>query len=116
MTWALCFNCGEVKFGALRACPRCEVGPTGNVALDMTFSDHHLEKETLEEFGAVIAAIHEVSDDDQQCFWSFIRYVSADHPEIITVKLEADVQAECDAVLARASLPEVTVRRTHQEE
>jgi len=46
VTWALCLNCGEVKFGAICPCPKCNVESTGDMNLDIAFSDHHMAKET----------------------------------------------------------------------
>lgn len=109
MTWALCFNCGEVKFGAICPCPKCDVKSTGDMNLDIAFSDHNLSKATLEDFGKVVAAIHAASDDDELCFWTFIRYVSINHPSILGVKLEPEAAQKCDALLARITLPPVTV-------
>ena len=39
MTQALCLHCGEIKFGALCPCPQCQADSTGNVDLDIAFSD-----------------------------------------------------------------------------
>ena len=80
MTWALCFNCGSTKFGALLPCPECQAASTGDISLDIAFSDHHMAVESLEEFGAVVRAIRQVCEDDQLRFWSFIYYVSTRHP------------------------------------
>ena len=30
MTWALCLNCGEKKFGAIVPCPNCGVGSSAS--------------------------------------------------------------------------------------
>ena len=57
MTWALCLTCGDVKFGAICPCPNCGVSSTGNMQLDIAFSDHHLSRRTLDELGAVVAEI-----------------------------------------------------------
>ncbi|MCA8986967.1 MAG: hypothetical protein KDA78_04970 [Planctomycetaceae bacterium] len=110
MTWALCLNCGEVKFGAICPCPRCHVDSTGDINLDIAFSDHRIAKETLSELGGVVAAIHEVSADDEICFWAFIRYVSVNHPSILSVDLNPDAEVKCDEVLKQAHLPDVTLR------
>jgi hypothetical protein len=109
MTIALCFNCGRTKFGAICPCPDCLVNSTGDMGLDIAFSDHHMSTRTLEAFGRVVKAIARVCDDDQLRFWSFIRYVSVHHPSILGVKLSPEIEAECDAVLARALPPAVVV-------
>src|SRR4051794_1647899 len=72
MTWALCFNCGETKFGALCPCPSCQEGSTGDINLDIAFSDHHMAVETIKEFGEVVRAIRRACDEDELRFWSFI--------------------------------------------
>jgi hypothetical protein len=42
MTWALCLNRGETKFGAIRPCRSCKTASTGDMSLDIAFSDHHV--------------------------------------------------------------------------
>ena len=81
MTWALCFNCGATKFGAICPCPQCGFTSTGDMNLDIAFSDHRLSEETLRAFGAVVGSIHRVCDDDHLRFWTFIHYVSTRHPD-----------------------------------
>jgi hypothetical protein len=110
MTWALCLNCGEVKFGAICPCPKCQVSSTGDMQLDITFSDHRMSKESLEQLGAVVAKIHEVSDDDEFCFWTFIYYVSTNHPEILGVDLNSEKQAKCQQLLESVTLPPVEIQ------
>lgn len=109
MTWALCLNCGEVKFGALCPCPECSVPSTGDIGLDIAFSDHRLAKASLEKLGEVVAAIHQASDDDKLCFWTFIHYVSLHHPSILGVDLEPELKSQADALLAGIELPEFSV-------
>ncbi|MDB5310228.1 MAG: hypothetical protein JWO38_4430 [Gemmataceae bacterium] len=109
MTMALCFNCGHTKFGAICPCPECSVASTGDMDLDIAFSDHRMSVATLGAFGEVVRAIRRVCEDDQLRFWSFIRFVSVNHPEVLGVNMPADQQAECDAVLARASPLPVTI-------
>ena len=109
MTWALCFNCGEVKFGAICPCPKCEATSTGDMNLDIAFSDHNMTKESLEDFGKVVAAIHRESDDPELCFWAFIRYVSINHSSILGVNLQPDIAQRCDALLSQMSPPIVTL-------
>ena len=38
MTMALCFNCGEIKIGALIPCANCAQGPTKDKDLDLLFT------------------------------------------------------------------------------
>lgn len=110
MTMALCFNCGQTKFGAICPCPDCSVASTGDISLDIAFSDHHLSIAALESFGDVVRAIHRVCDDDELRFWSFIRYVSLHHTDILGVELAPEQRKECDEVLARAQPPSVSVK------
>ncbi|MFO0953119.1 MAG: hypothetical protein U0835_18590 [Isosphaeraceae bacterium] len=112
MTMALCFRCGRTKFGAICPCPTCGLASTGDMNLDIAFSDHHLTVETLKGFGEVVRAIRRVCDDDELGFWSFIRYVSANHSHLLGVKMTPENQARCDDVLARASPPPVVVEES----
>ena len=112
MTWALCFNCGARKFGAICPCPECQVASTGNLNLDIAFSDHHISVETIEAFGAVVRAIRRVCEDDELRFWSFVSYVSSHHPEILSVDLASQQRERCAEVLARANPPPVTIRES----
>lgn len=109
MTWALCFNCGEVKFGAICPCPQCDVKSTGDMDLDIAFSDHNMTKQSLEDFGKVVGAIRRESDNPELCFWAFIRYISINHSSILSVNLQPDIAQECDALLAQIALPIVTL-------
>src|SRR4051812_43332798 len=114
MTWALCFNCGATKFGAICPCPECEYASTGDMSLDIAFSDHRLSKATLKAFGAVIAAIRQVCEDDQLRFWSFIHYVSTRHPELLGIYMPAEQSERCEVVVARADPPLVSVEESER--
>ena len=112
MTWALCFSCGEVKFGAICPCPKCEVASTGDMNLDIAFSDHNITKSSLEDFGRVVAAIQENSEDRELCFWTFIRYISLNHSSILGVELDPELAHKCDSLLSQTSLPPVEFTAT----
>ena len=114
MTWALCLHYGEIKFGAICPCPKCDVQSSGDMNLDIALSDHNLSRDTLEGLGSVVSAIHGVSDDDELCFWTFIRYISVNHSTILGVDLEPEVQAKCDDLLERLDTPVVDVRPSAQ--
>lgn len=110
MTMALCFNCGHTKFGAICPCPKCNVASSGDMGLDIAFSDHRLPVKTLEAFGDVVRAIRRVCDEDDALrMWAFLRYVSTRHPEILTVEQPPEQRAKCDDVLARADPPPVAM-------
>ena len=115
MTYALCFNCGETKFGALVPCPTCGAPATGNWSLDIAFSDHHFPRESLAKLGEVVAAINTQSDDQAMCFWTFIHYVSVNHPSVLDVDLTPEVQSQAEALLAGLTLPEFTLESNDDE-
>ncbi len=114
MTWALCFHCGGTKFGAICPCPKCGVASTGDMELDIAFSDHYLSTATLQAFGEVIRAIRRVCEDDQLRFWSFLWYVSTRHPQILRDELSPEQRDRCEEVLARAHPPPVTVEESER--
>jgi hypothetical protein len=114
MTMALCFNCGHTKFGAICPCPECNVASSGDMNLDIAFSDHRLSVPTLGAFGDVVRAIRRVCKNDQLRFWSFIRFVSVHHPDILGVQMPPEQQTECDAILSRAHPPPVHVEESEQ--
>ena len=114
MTWALCFNCGATKFGAICPCPECQVTSTGTMNLDIAFSDHRMSKTTLGAFGDVVRSLRKVCKDDEARFWAFIHYVSIHHPEILGVTLAPDVRERCEAVIARAQPPPVTIEESER--
>ena len=116
MSKALCLNCGAVKFGAMVPCPECNFRMMGSIEsmqdanLAITFSEHHFEVETLEEFGKVIKAINQVCDDRELARWCFIKYVSRNHPEILELRLPPYLSAKTFQVLQNLDLPGVTLR------
>lgn len=114
MTMALCFNCGHTKFGAIVPCPECSVASTGDMNLDIAFSDHRMSVATLQAFGEVVRAIRRVCDDAPLRFWSFIRFVSVNHPDVLGVQMPPEQQSECDAVLIRAHPPAVVFEESEE--
>ncbi len=115
MTMALCFNCGHTKWGAIVPCPECNVASTGEMNLDIAFSDHRMAVSTIGAFGEVVRAIRRVCEDDHLRFWSFVRFVSVNHGDILGVQMPPEQAAECDAVLARAHPPPVIVEESERE-
>jgi hypothetical protein len=116
MTDALCFNCGGIKFGALVPCFTCGAGATGDIKLDIAFSDHHFSRVTLEQFGKVIQAIKPHASNPEIGFWAFIAYVSRHHSDILQAEPPPQVAAAVEALLARAELPAVVVERPQRRE
>src|SRR4051812_46741396 len=92
MTWAMCLNCGDIKCGALIPCSHCEAPATGNLALDLAFSDHRIPREKLLELGAVVGEIHRVCQDQSLCLWTFLQYVSLHHPKILAIDLKDETK------------------------
>jgi hypothetical protein len=82
--------------------------------LDIAFSDHFLTEDTLRAFGAVVAAIRRVCDDEPLRYWSFIHYVSTRHPELLGVSLEKEQRDWCEDVVRRANPPPVTVEQSRR--
>ena len=109
MTYALCFSCGDTKFGALNPCPSCSAPSTGDINLDIAFSDHRIPKDSLEKLGEVVAAIHTESNDDELCFWTFIYYVSVNHPSVLSVELNSDLQSKAESLLNGLTLPKFLI-------
>ena len=109
MTWALCFKCGATKFGALCPCPECQSGASGNMDLDIAFSDHWMSQATLQAFGEVVRAINNVCDDEEVRFRAFLHYVTTHHPGILRIDLPPVMQSICNELLIRANPPAVVV-------
>jgi hypothetical protein len=89
---------------------------TGDMGLDIAFSDHRMSKQSLEELGAVVAAIHKASHDDKLCFWTFIRYIALNYPTILGVELKPELERDCDQLLQGIRLPSVTISPSPREE
>ncbi len=105
MTWAMCLKCGDIKFGAFVPCENCHTASSGNVGLDVVFSDHRIARESLERLCDVMHAIREFSDDDELCFWTFIHYVSTHHPRLLEVELKDEIRPKVESMLQALALP-----------
>ncbi len=110
MTWALCLNCGEVKYGAICPCPRCKINSSGNFDMDIAFSDHLLARKTLEELGAVMATIQESTADEKLALWAFMVYVSDRWPDMLAMHVEPAFRLRIYSLLCAIKLPPVTMR------
>ena len=56
MTTAICYKCGEFKFGAMLPCQACGATPTtdDDLVLSVTMTDHYFDKKGLIEIGQKI--------------------------------------------------------------
>lgn len=113
MTVALCLSCGEIKFGALNSCIACGASPSGNMDLDILFTDHYYDQTTLKEFGAVIAVIGTKILDRKLKFWAFLNHISDHYPEVLTIKLEPETRSKIQSVLRNVDLPLVVVHKSN---
>ena len=109
MTIALCFKCGDKKFGALLECQKCSADPTGNVSLDILFTDRNFSDQTLSEFRNVIKAIALASDNDALSFSAFLLYISNNHNDRLQVNYDDQKTTLCKALLEKAKVPLITI-------
>ncbi len=109
MTWAMCLNCGDIKCGALIPCSKCEAPATGNLALDIAFSDHRIPREKLVELGSIVGEIHRVCSDQSLCLWTFLQYVTLHHPSILEIDLKDEAKDAVQSVLARLNNPPLSI-------
>lgn len=69
MTFAICQKCGAEKFGAVTQCPACGYcpmeGTDRDIALAMLFSDHYMNRESLQALSRDLAAGVEVKVEDE---------------------------------------------------
>ena len=110
MARALCFNCGEIKTTALSACDHCFAASTGNPALDRAFSEQHFTIGTLQGFGVVVKTINNTCEDGNTRFWTFLYYISEEHPELLQVTLDPAIEDQVIDAYWDLELPEMTVR------
>lgn len=80
-----------------------------DISFDIAISDHNMTKETLEDFGEVVGAVHSQCNDSELCFWTFIRYVSIRHPSILGIGLNPEVALKCNELISQVSLPYIHV-------
>jgi len=58
MTHAVCFKCGETKWGAFNDCEQCHAIPKTDdeLMLSLAFTDHYFERDKLQQIGREIKA------------------------------------------------------------
>ncbi len=111
----MCLNCGGIKCGALVPCDACASPATGNLTLDIAFTDHRIPREKLLELGAVVSEIHRVCEDRSLCLWTFLQYVSLHHPSILEVHLKEDAKQAAAGVLAQLQLGQSQTHRSPRQ-
>lgn len=109
MTWAMCLNCGDIKGGALVPCSKCDAPATGNLALDIAFSDHRIPRDKLLELGSVVSEIHRICEDRSLCLWTFLQYVTLHHPSILEIDLKAEAKDAVEQVLSRLNVSPLSI-------
>lgn len=115
MTMALCFSCGDVKFGAICPCSKCGVNSTGDMGLDILFSDHNMAVSTLEQFGLVVKLINSNVENPPIRFWAFMQYVSVNHSDLLSIGLPGDIADQVTSLYERLEFPPVEMRSGRQE-
>jgi hypothetical protein len=114
MTLALCFTCGETKFGAICPCTKCGVPSTGDMSLDIAFSDHNMSVKTLEDYGNVVRELNRRTQEPAVRFWTFIKFVSDSPDAILHAEPPAELRERIEHVLSLGPLPEVKVEKSPQ--
>lgn len=109
MTTALCLYCGGLKWGALNNCDECNAPSTGNMDVDIAFSDHNHSERDLRALGSAIKAIHAVEGNAKEHMWAFLQYVSTHHPSILRVEPSDALQQPIARILAEAKIPPITL-------
>ena len=108
MTAALCFNCGEMKFGVIPACRHCKVQEAiAPMEVGIWFSDHHFTINTLKQLGIVIKEINPHCDDPMACFTTFLYYISQNVSDCPTLDLKEKEKEEIESILTKCTLPNV---------
>lgn len=110
MTIALCLFCGSMKFGALNPCEHCRQPATGNYELDIQFSDHYFNQDTLEQFGKVVLSIRHNTSEVVLGNDLFIRYVSKYYPQILTTKYKERYRIKLDEHLYSMKLKRFVIK------
>lgn len=108
MTMALCFDCGNIKFGAICPCPECGTSSTGDIGLDILFSDHNFSVESLEQAGQLIRNLRKLGDRDT-AFWAFMQYISTHHANLLTITLNEPMLTRANDLLKSVEIPKIAL-------
>ncbi len=68
-----------------------------------------MSEKSLKDFGLVIESIGRVEVDVKTRVWAFLQYISLNHPDILTVKLESSMNNIVQSILAEANPSSVDV-------
>lgn len=104
MSLALCFNCGNVKFGTLCECDKCGIASTGNIDLDILFSDWNFSQEVLAKFGNIVVQIQKGTNDKTIVFWTFLKFISNEYPNVLSIDIDESISNEVQAQLSKLKL------------
>jgi len=115
VTIALCLNCGKIKIGALCPCPGCGLSSSGDVDLDLLFSDHHLTPESLSQLGRVIGNIRSSTTDDELFSSTVLHFVQLQNPNLLTCDVESSQLKEVKRLLASLNFPPVMLAESETE-
>ena len=99
MTLAICLRCGEMKVGALTDCPVCGTGPSGDLQLDILFSDHRMSHEDLNHFSEVVRKISDATPGFPEAFRGFMVHMGTHYSEVVTIDLPVEDVQKAKAVL-----------------
>jgi len=113
MTMALCLFCGELKFGALCQCEECGEGSTGEMEIDIAFSDHRMTKKSLIALGRIVKHINESEAKPQEVkFWVFLKYIAVTCPGLLVG--DFDFPKEVESEYLRIIFPPIKIDYTKQ--
>jgi len=106
MTMALCFNCGNIKFGALTSCDECGYDPNNELLRDVSirFSDWFLNDDDFNLYSSVIKQIHLSCHENDLCLWTFLRFMSVNYPSILSVDMSVDLVIQSDEILKTVNI------------
>jgi len=85
----------------------------GDVKLNIFFSDHSMEPETIEALGGIIGRINAAYSDPALRFWIFIRYVTQQAPGLMQAEVPESlgIGAQVEDALQALALPPIEIKR-----